>query len=113
QPKVIHYVYGLYRTIIFLGLLTLYCSWKIRRGDGSEVLPTLLVVCLVFIVLPGMVLSASVAPSASVAGDVNILNQQRVGIYDTATLSSTNGKATIDWLNSNGFNAPTNFLPAI
>ena len=52
--------------------------------------------------------------SVSMSGDqVNVLQRKTVGVYETVTLSSRDGQAVFDWLNQNGFVAPTNFIPAI
>jgi len=44
---------------------------------------------------------------------VQVLNQQTVGIYDTVTLSGTNGTALVAWLNANGFKTPPSAQPII
>jgi hypothetical protein len=112
QPKIVHEVTGYYKFAIFLGILVAYVLRKWRRGE-SPVGMLLIVAC--FAILSSLLLPAlGTAGSASLSGDeVSVLNRKTVGLYETATLSSRDGQALFDWLNQNGFVAPTNFIPAI
>jgi hypothetical protein len=75
----------------------------------------MLIIVAFFAILPSLLLPAlGTAASARLSGDeVSVLNRKTVGVYETATLSSRDGQALFDWLNQNGFVAPTNFIPAI
>jgi hypothetical protein len=70
----------------------------------------ILMISLPFFAKGGSTESSSLAPSAS---SVSVLNRQTVGVYDTATLSSEDGRALLDWLNSNGFHTPEAALQVI
>lgn len=111
QPKIIHDVFGFYKFVIFFGIFFAYVAWKIRRGESP--IEVLVLVALISI-LAGLLLPALSTASVSASGDqVNVIERKTVGIYETATLSSHDGQAVFNWLNQNGFVAPTNFVPAI
>jgi len=44
---------------------------------------------------------------------VDVLDHKHVGIYETATISSQDPNALVEWLNANGFAAPTNITPVV
>jgi len=75
----------------------------------------MLLIVALFAILSSLLLPAlGTTASASLSGDqVSVLQRKTVGVYETATLSSRDGQAVFDWLNQNGFVAPTNFIPAI
>ncbi len=76
----------------------------------------LLIFVLLLLLLPMFAtagLSARSAASTSSINGINVLERQSVGIYNTVTLSGTNGTALLDWLNANGFATPKSALPAI
>lgn len=112
QPKIVHNVTGYYKFAIFLGILVAYVLRKRRRGESPV---GMLLIVASFAILYSLLLPAlGTAGSASLSGDeVSVLNRKTVGVYETATLSSRDGQALFDWLNQNGFVAPTNFIPAI
>jgi hypothetical protein len=110
QPRIVHDVTGYYKFAIFLGILVAYVLWKGRRGESPF---GMLIIVALFAILSSLLLPA-LGTTASLSGDeVSVLNRKTVGIYETATLSSRDGQAVFDWLNQNGFVAPTNFIPAI
>jgi hypothetical protein len=112
KPRIVHNVTGYYKFAIFLGILVAYVLWKGRRGES----PTgMLLIVALFAILSSLLLPAlGTTASASLSGDqVSVLQRKTVGVYETATLSSRDGQAVFDWLNQNGFVAPTNFIPAI
>ncbi len=51
--------------------------------------------------------------SGSLTARVRVLNRQTVGLFDTVTLRSADPSALLNWLNENGFHAPTNMAPVI
>jgi hypothetical protein len=112
QPKIVHNVTGYYKFAIFLGILVAYMLRKWRRGESPV---GMLLIVAFFAILSSLLLPVlGTAGSASLSGDeVSVLNRKTVGLYETATLSSRDGQALFDWLNQNGFVAPTNFIPAI
>ncbi len=112
QPKIVHEVTGYYKFAIFLGIIVAYVLRKRRRGESPV---GMLLIVAFFAILSSLLLPAlGTADSASLSGDeVSVLERKTVGLYETATLSSRDGQAVFDWLNQNGFVAPTNFIPAI
>jgi hypothetical protein len=111
QPRIIHDVTGFYGFAIFIGVLVAYALWKRQRGESPL---DLLIIVVLFAILASLLLPALGTASISVSGDqVNVLQRKTVGVYETATLSSRDGQALFDWLNQNGFVAPTNFIPVI
>ena len=112
QPEVNHNVSQIFWLVILFGVFIFHLIWKERRGESKigVLLLWLIVPCLFSMLLPASVsLSEGVVPT----GEVNILERKRVGVYDTAVLSSHDGGALLDWLSKNGFTTPTNFMPAI
>src|ERR1035438_3770568 len=111
QPRIIHDVPSYYGFAIFVGILVAYALWRRQRGES----PTdVLIIVVLLAILASLLLPALGTASISVSGDqVNVLQRKTVGVYETATLSSRDGQALFDWLNQNGFVAPTHFIPAI
>jgi hypothetical protein len=112
QPKVIHNESVLLGIPILAGLII--CSVVRHQRQGRPV-AGLLTLWLLAICLWGMLLPASSSLEVSMLGGerVEVLSRKVVGIYDTATLSSEDGHALVEWLNTNGFATPTNYLPSI
>jgi hypothetical protein len=112
QPEIIHNVSPWYWWAIGLGAFIFSIYWKLRQGKPIS---GVLAMWLIGIVLAGMLLPAlaTAGVSSLAAGDVNVIERKRVGVYDTAVLSPRDGRALLEWLQTNGFAAPTNFLPAI
>ena len=114
QPEIIHNVPRLYWFVILAGIFIFHLFWKLslgRRGSVVEVLG-LWALGLIFcsLLLPaGASLGAGVLPT----GEVRVIERKRVGVYDTAVLSSRDGVAVLDWLSKNGFVTPTNLIPTI
>ena len=111
QPKIVHDVTSYYGFAIFVGILVAYALWKRQRGESPM---DLLIILVLLFILASLLLPALGTASVSVSSDeVNVLQRKTVGVYETATLSSRDGQAVFEWLNQNGFVAPTNFIPAI
>ena len=72
----------------------------------------LLLLLLLVVALPNFVRSRGVSSVAS-ADSVKVLTRQVVGIYDTTTLTSADGRALLHWLNRHGFHTPATALPVI
>jgi hypothetical protein len=112
QPEIIHNVPPFYWLAIVIGAFLFTIFRKLRRGEPLlGVLLGWLFALLFFSMLLPAGLTAGVRASA--AGQVNVIEKKRVGVYDTAVLSSRDGGALLDWLSKNGFVTPTNFIPAI
>ena len=111
QPRIIHDVTGFYGFAIFIGVVVAYALWKRHRGESLD---GILVLVVLLFVLASLLLPALGTASVGISGaQVSVLQRKTIGVYDTATLSSRDGQAVFDWLNQNGFVAPTNFIPAI
>jgi hypothetical protein len=111
QPIVIHDVHAFYGFALLLGVVLFIAIWRLRLGRSA--IGTLAISCVLFLML-AMLLPAGLSQSVSLsAGRVNVLDRKTVGIYETATISSRDGAALVDWLSRNGFVPPTNFIPAI
>lgn len=113
QPKIIHYIPRYYWFAIIPALFVFHLVWGRRSGLCS-------VKDVVALWLIGLICWGLIAPSLAKAGvsadpigEVNVVERKRVGVYDTAVLSSPDGGALLDWLGRNGFVTPTNFIPAI
>jgi hypothetical protein len=111
QPEIVDHVFGLYWLEIFLGLVVAYVLRRKQRGES--LIGTLVFVAFMML-MASMLMPALGTASVSIAGSqVRVIEQKRVGVYDTAVLSSSDGRAVFDWLKQNGFITPTNFIPAI
>jgi hypothetical protein len=119
QPKVVLQVgHWWFPVLLVLGLGALITS-IVHRGSSPWGVLAVLVVLLFLgsLLLP----SLSRASSRSMAGvaslvaapSVRILDRQRVGVFDTVTLSAKDPKALTSWLNTNGFATPTSATPVI
>ena len=112
EPEVIHYVPHNYLAALFIAVFI--CSFVWGKRHGYSVLKVVVFwVCMLFIASISVPMFATAGVSATETGGLQILARNTVGIYDTATLSSTNGRAVFDWLQTNGFATPTNLAPAI
>lgn len=114
RPRIVHNVASYYWIAVFLGILIAFRLWI--KHTGESLILFLLGVFLLIIFLSSVLSPAhlGIAGSTTSPGDqVHVIDRKRVGIYDTATLSSRDGGALFDWLKQNGFATPTNFVPAI
>jgi len=111
QPNIIHYIPPFYWWAIVVGAFLFSIMRKLRRHESvaGVLLGWLCALFIAGLFLPAF---ATAGVSALPTGAVNVVERKRLGIYDTAVLSSRDGRA-LDWLSKNGFAAPTNFLPEI
>jgi hypothetical protein len=114
QPEVIHNVPRLYWFVIIAGVFVFHLLWKLRRSERGSVVEVLALWAM-GLLLCGLLLPAlgTAGVGARPIGGVTVIERKRVGIYDTAVLSSRDGMAVLDWLSNNGFVTPTNYVPAI
>ncbi len=99
---------------IFGGMISLAILAK-RKGAGCLWLVMLFLFFLILggLGLPNLTKARAGGSSATAGNSVEILNQERVGIYETVTLSGTDGRDLLDWLNTHQFYTPTNALPIL
>jgi len=109
QPRVINNTDKYYKTALLFGALGIVFIWQRRSGKSC-----LIIALFSFFVL---LMAAILLPALSTAGvgtstaNVTVIDRKTVGIYETATLSSQDGEALLNWLDQNGFATPTNFVP--
>jgi len=111
QPRVINDTGKYYPLALLLGPLAFLIILQ-RRLESTFLAYLLFFIFLLFVaamLLPTLVKGGGARPSANVA----VIDRKTVGIYETATISSRDGEALLNWLNQNGFATPTNFVPAI
>jgi hypothetical protein len=120
QPEIIHNVPPFYWLAIIVGAFIFHISWKIRRSEhrmGAAIgnLAEVLLIWFAGLVVVGMILPNFVTAGVNgpPIGGVKVIERKRVGVYDTAVLSSRDGGALLDWLRKNGFVTPSNVVPAI
>lgn len=84
-------------------------AWRVAgfRGIALAILGFLAMLLLI----PNFVKARGGGSSAQLA--VEVLDRKTVGVYDTATISSKDAGALIQWLNANGFAASTNIAPVV
>ncbi len=112
QPVVIHDAPKWFWASLGLGFV-LFTVLRAKRQNKS--VWEILVVWFFIWVFAGMLLPALASAKggdAQIAG-LKVLQREKVGVYDTVTLSSTNGSTLLSWLATNGFTVPTNSLPVI
>ncbi|MGD0999958.1 MAG: DUF2330 domain-containing protein [Candidatus Brocadiia bacterium] len=88
-----------------LGILAgILIWWGIESGRWTGPVVTFVILA---VLLSGFVFSAfrsaGPIPSPMMSGGINVLDRKIVGLYETVTISGTDGKNISDWLNSNGF----------
>ena len=106
----------------FLALLVLgtgsLATMAVQRGASTWDLLAVLLLPLAIVLLVGTVLpalgkaAAGGLPTGSIAG-VQVFQRQRVGVFDTVTLTAKDPAALTAWLTTNGFATPTNAAPVI
>jgi len=117
QPQVILKVEPHWLAAALIG----FVAWLMRLVQRRRVsFPTLcLILLLLGVLLLGMILPAAATKAAATGpllgslSNVRVLQRQRVGVFDTFTLSSRDPAALTSWLNSHGFATPTNAGPVI
>jgi len=114
QPEVVlsvkHYWIALPIAAVVIWVIRL-----VRREPffGALVL-CLFVLLAMFLLLPVLGSAKSRASAAgSLAANVRVLNRQNAGLFDTVTIQSADPTALVNWLDDNGFGAPTNMAPVI
>ncbi len=112
QPTIIHeHPWGALG-ILLLGLVSLTVLRAIR--NKKDVLATLLAYLLISVVAGILLPALGIAGSPDIAEEgLEILHREKIGVYDTVTLSATNATTLLSWLSMNGFVIPTNSLPVI
>ncbi|MDB6027191.1 MAG: hypothetical protein JWM68_3414 [Verrucomicrobiales bacterium] len=114
QPKLVYRPSKLWILYIFIGAVFSFVLFWTRSGKSAiGLLFVLLAISLfVLVAIPANVKTRG-AGSSTTVNAVTVLQRQSVGIYDTVTLSSKDGSALLEWLNSNRFFTPSNALPVI
>lgn len=111
RPNIEHDVPGYYWLAIYIGIIVGYAAWRKRRGRSVV---DVIAVAILLVLLNGMLLpSLGSAPGSAAADSIQVLERKRVGVYDTATLKSSDARAVLDWLRQNGFAVRTNFESTI
>ena len=110
HPRVIHAVDAYHWEVLILGGYVLLLIWhrRLRLRLYDLLLTGFFLVNIAALFLPA--LSGGHGANAST---VQVLVRQTVGVYETATVSSRDGSALVQWLTNNGFPTPTNHLPVI
>lgn len=114
QPQVVlsvkHYWLALPITALLIWVVAV-----VRRSVWSAFVLALVLLCAVVFLLPLFMpaVSRATASATTTAANVRVLNRQNVGVFETATIQSTDPSALLHWLNENGFSAPTNVAPAV
>jgi hypothetical protein len=112
QPKVIHEVPRYYVGILVL--LAWGCLlWRSVPSVWNAFVATLLFLFITVALLPGLAPARHKGINPPPPQAVSILNRQIVGVFDTATIASTDSKALERWLHENGFVLPPNANPVI
>ena len=113
QPKVVLSVRH-YWIALPIAALVVWLIRFIRRESFFGLL------VLGLLLLPAMLLLPALAPAKSRAGapestvaSVRVLNRQTAGLFETVTIQSADPSALVNWLNENGFRAPTHMAPVI
>jgi hypothetical protein len=114
QPRLISKASNGWIIYSFCGFFIAGILWGYQRNKLGRVAAWLvfLTLALLFAMLPNFVLVRGLM-SVSTASSVTVLDRRTVGVYDTVTLSSRDGRALLDWLNLHGFYTSTNALPVI
>ena len=110
HPRVIHGVQSNNWVVLIVGGYVLLLIWHRRLGLR---LYDLVLAGFFLVILVGLMMPALSGSDGINANSVQVLGRQTVGVYETATVSSRDGSALVQWLTKNGFPTPTNHLPAI
>lgn len=111
QPKIVHDVFGFFWLEIIIGAVIGYVTWRTRQGHSA--IGALVIVGLIALLSSMLLPSLGYAPVSASGDRVQILARKQVGVYDTVTLKSSDGRAVMDWLRQNDFAVRTNFASAI
>ena len=113
QPRIVLSVKH-YWVALPLAVMLVWLAKVIRRLTAPAFVLLFCFVIFAILLLPALSTARSKAgASASTGANVQILGRQTVGLFDTATIKSDDPGAVANWLNRNGFAAPTNILPAL
>ena len=110
HPRVIHGVQSNNWAVLIMGGYVLLLIWHRRLGLR---LYDLLLAGFFLVIMVGLMSPALSRSDGANASSVQVLGRQTVDVYETATVSSRDGSALVQWLTQNGFPTPTNHLPAI
>lgn len=107
RPKLVHKPYLAYGCM----LLSLVVWIGLRSGRLLDSIGLFVLLLLIgAIAMPNFVGSR---PTTLAVSPLSILDQRKVGIYDTVTFSGPNGSAVLDWLNANKFETPAGTIAII
>ena len=87
-------------------LVFVFVAWASARvRSGSESVFAILVGLIIALLLAGMLLPAlgTAGVKATVGGEVEVLDRQLAGVFETTTLTARDPGALRDWLNTNGY----------
>jgi hypothetical protein len=97
-------------TILVVLLTILLCTWSSGFGLIRSVLVTgVLALLIVGVVLP----SLGKARGTAAPPQVDVLERNVVGSYETTTITGDSAQALASWLTASGFHTPAESLPAI
>lgn len=117
EPNLVTRVSDHWVPLLAIGLvvfLVISC-WR-RKTPGDAMISTvaiLLGAMLALAAVPNFVRARTTASSSVSSPSVRVLQRTTIGDYATATLASPDGRALIDWLNTNRFHVPATVLPVV
>lgn len=97
-------------------LVFVFVAWASARvRSGSESVFAILVGLIIALLLAGMLLPAmgKAEAKATAGGEVEVLDRQLAGVFETTTLTARAPSALRDWLNTNGYVLPKDVEPVI
>ncbi len=97
-------------------LVFVFVAWASSRvRSGKESVFAILVGLIIALLLAGMLLPAlgTAGVKATGGGEVEVLDRQLAGVFETTTLTARAPGALRDWLNTNGFVLPKEVEPVI
>ena len=101
--------------VVGLAVFLVVACWR-SKSLAEAIAATvaiLLATILALAILPSSVRARTTASSSISAPSVRVLQRTTIGDYATATLASPDGRALLDWLNTNRFHVPANVLPVV
>lgn len=113
QPKIVLSVQH-YWVALPVAALVIWLFSVARRGHFGVLLVVCLLLLTALLLLPALTTAKSRASATgSTVANVRVLNRQNAGLYETVTIQSADPAALVQWLNENGFSAPTNIVPVV